>query len=278
MMLARLSPLTLLAGLTIAGLGATGARAWFTTRPSHDRDWQEVHARMPRAEFDGPRVTIRDVRAFEWPSGGGEPVPRWEDRTYDLAAVSSVWYVLTPFSTDWRGPAHAFLSFGFDDGRYLAISVEARRERGEEYSMRRGLLKGYELTYVIGDERDLIGSRVLHQRDDVFVYPGRATREAARALLVAMLERANALAEQPEFYGTLRRNCTTAILDHVNSLAERPIRYGPRILLPGYSDVVALRHGLLDTDLPIEEARRRFRVDERAAAGEAADFSRRIRG
>ncbi len=41
-----------------------------------------------------------------------------------------------PFSRRWRGPAHAFVSFGFDDGQYLAISVEARREQGEQ-------LRGY---------------------------------------------------------------------------------------------------------------------------------------
>ena len=61
---------------------------------------------------------------------------------------------------DRRGPAHAFVSFGFDDGGYVAISVEARREAGETYSPARGLMKQFEIMYVVGDERDLIGLRV----------------------------------------------------------------------------------------------------------------------
>ena len=40
-----------------------------------------------------------------------------------------------------RAGAHTFLSFGFEDGRRLAISVEVRRERGESFSPLRGLLR-----------------------------------------------------------------------------------------------------------------------------------------
>src|SRR3712207_8455985 len=36
----------------------------------------------------------------------------------------------------WAGEeiAHVFVSFGFRDGRRLAVSIETRRERGEQYS------------------------------------------------------------------------------------------------------------------------------------------------
>jgi hypothetical protein len=128
-----------------------------------------------------------------------------------------------------------------------------------------GLLKRFELAYIIGEERDLIGNRVLVQDDDVYVYPVRATTAQARTLFIDMIEAVNALYDRPAFYGTLRRNCTTVILDHVNRVASRRIRYGPRVLLPGYSDALALDLGIIDTDLPLDEARRRFRVNDRAA-------------
>jgi len=256
-------------------LAATAA--WSGIRPSAVRDWAEPHMRAPRARIDGSRVTIRDVRNFEFDSQG-PTLLRWDERTYDLDALASVWYIVTPFDTDWRGPAHAFLSFGFDDGRFLAVSIEARREQGEEYSMVRGLLKGFELIYVFGDERDLIGARVLAQQDELYLYPVRATHSAMRGLFLDVLERANALAERPEFYGTLRNNCTTAILDHVNTVLDRPIRWGLRVLLPGYSDALALRHGLLDTELSLEAARDRFHANERIRRfADAPDFSARIR-
>ena len=142
-----------------------------------------------------------------------------------------------------------------------------------------GLLHRYEVMYVIGSEEDLIGLRAAHGDAAVLLYPIRATREATRALLVQMLERANALRESPEYYNTLINNCTTNILNHVNSVApDDPVPYGPRVLLPGYSDQLAYDRGLIDTDLGIEQARERFRINERAKvhAGDPG-FSMRIR-
>lgn len=235
---------------------------WSRIRPSNERDWASDQAVLATARLDGPSVLIRSLRDFRHPADG-PALAAYDDREYDLERLSSVWFVLTPFSKDWRGPAHAFLSFGFSDSQYVAISVEARRERGESYSVLRGLLKRFEILYVIGDERDLIGLRAM-RGEDVYVYPIRATPEQARELFTSMLARANALSERPEFYGSLRNNCTTNILRHVNVLASPPIRWGPRILLPGYSDEVAYERGLIDTDLSLEQARARFHVSEAA--------------
>ncbi len=250
--------------------------AWTRVEPSNDRAWVPEQVRLPVAHIDGSTVVIENVRNFDW--AGAEPVAAWERRAYDLDRLASVWYILTPFARDRRGPAHAFLSFGFDDGTFLAISVEARKELGETYAIWKGLVKRFEITYIVGDERDLIGLRVLRFDDDVYVYPVRATREAARALLLDMLGAVNELVDQPAFYGTLRDNCTTRILRHVNRIAPEPIPYGWRILLPGYSDALAHERGLLDTDLPLEAARARFLVNERAREHSgASDFSLRIR-
>jgi len=255
---------------------AAGGLGWSSVRPSNDRPWVPEQARLASARIDGPTLILDNVRNFDW--SGDTAVEAWERRSYDLDRIASVWYVLTPFARDWRGPAHAFLSFGFDDGAFLAISVEARKEIGERYEIWKGLLKRFELTYAVGDERDFIGLRVLRHQTDAYVYPVRATREAARALLLDMLDAVNELAGAPAFYGSLRDNCTTRILDHVNRIAPERIPYGWRVLLPGYSDALVLERGLLDTDLPLDAARARFLVNERVRAHIGApDFSSRIR-
>jgi hypothetical protein len=255
----------------------TATVGWTAIHPSNERDWVPEQKLLPRATFIDHYVTIDNLRDFRW--GPGADVRRqWSDRMYDLNQISSVWYVLTPFSRDRRGPAHAFVSFGFDDGSFVAISVEARREAGEEYTLARGMLKRFEIMYVIGDERDLIQQRVARD-DDVYVYPIRATRAQVRALFTDMLTRASQLYEEPEFYGTLRNNCTTNLLDHVNTIAREPIRYGRRILLPGYSDEVAHERGLLDTELPLDSARQVFRINDRAwRFADRPDYSLAIRG
>ncbi|MEZ5461641.1 DUF4105 domain-containing protein [Dokdonella sp.] len=244
--------------------------------PSNERDWSPDQQRLATAEFSGDSVRVRNVRNAYYRSTTDFDV-HWEDRTYDLRKLESVWYIVEPFAT-WRGPAHTFLSFGFGNGEYVAISVEIRKERGESFSPLLGLLRQYELTYIVGDERDLIGLRANHRHDDVYFYPMRATQAAARALFVSMLERANALALQPEFYNTLTSTCTSNIVDHVSLIAPEPIPYSYKIMLPAYSDDLAYDLGLIDTDLPREQFRSAFRINDLALEhADNADFSEAIR-
>lgn len=249
----------------------------YLARPSHDRQWSVDQSVLPTVEWHGDSVRISGVRNFRWTSDTVF-VPVWEERTYRLDQVATAWYVLAPFAKSWRGPAHAFVTFGFDDGRYLAISVEARREAGEAYGPVMGLLRRYELVYVIGDEHDLIARRALFNTNDVYLYPVRADRAGVRAMLTGMLQRANELHERPEFYNTLTNNCTLNLVHHVNAIVPGKIPSSWRIALPGYSDEVAQRLGLIDSTLSLAEARTRFRINDKArAAIDSADFSARIR-
>jgi hypothetical protein len=246
-------------------------------RPSNERDWNADQARVATAEIDGDAVTIRNVRNAVYRSTSDFDV-HWETRRYDLSRLESVWFVVEPFA-DWRGPAHTFLSFGFDDGDYVAVSVEIRKERGESFSPLLGLLRQYEIAYVIGDERDLIGLRANHRKDEVFLYPIRATPAQARALFESMLARANRVATTPEFYNTLTNTCTSNIVDHIESIAPGRVPWSHKTLLPAYSDDLAYDLGLIDTDLPRETYRAAHRINERAqSAANRPDFSVAIRG
>ncbi|MFN2373418.1 MAG: DUF4105 domain-containing protein, partial [Cyclonatronaceae bacterium] len=99
-----------------------------------------------------------------------------------------------------------------------------------------------------------------------------------RELFVTMLTRAQQLEYEPEFYNTITNNCTTNIVDAVNVIATELIPYSLGIFLPGYSDNLAHRLGFINSDLPLEEAREQYKVDENSAANlDAADFSHRIR-
>ena len=237
--------------------------AWSTIDPSGDRTWIPEQARAPAAEIHGTAVRIADVRNFTY-TARSDFTPAYDTRTFDLDKLESVWYVLTPFSDSWRGPAHSFVSFGFADSQFVAISVEARREPGETYDAVKGLFKRFELISVIGDERDLIGQRAAYSTDRVYLYPIKAKPEKMRAMFVAMLERANKLRAEPEFYNTLTNNCTSNVVAHVNQVAPNTVPSGIKTILPGYTDEVAHRLGLIDTKLDIDAARTQFLVNERA--------------
>lgn len=244
--------------------------------PSNDRNWSPDQRVLPRAEFDGSQVHVRNIRNIHYRSTADYDI-RHYDATFDLDTLDSVWFIVEHFP-GVRGPAHTMVSFGFGDGRFVAVSVEIRREVGESFSPLRGLLKRYELMYVVADERDVLELRANHRRDDVYLYPVRTTPERRRRMFVEMLERANALAETPEFYDTLTSTCTTNLVRHVNTIAPRRIPLSYKVLLPAYSDELAFDLGLIDTDLPLDQARRHFHINERAErfAGDPA-FSRRVR-
>lgn len=245
-------------------------------RPSNARDWSPDQARLAWSEIDGRHVRVHGLRFARYRSTTDYDVV-WVDRTYDLGRLRTAWFVVEPFA-GWSGPAHTLMSFGFDGGDYLAISVEIRKEKGEAFSPWKGLLRQYEVMYVLGDERDLIQLRTNYRHDQVYLYPVRATRERIEQMLVSMLRRANRLREQPEFYNTLTNTCTTNIVRHVNELVPGRVPFSYKVLLPGYSDELAYDLGLIDSDLPFAQAKQRFRIDRKALlyAGRD-DFSKRIR-
>jgi hypothetical protein len=263
-------------GLAAALLVA--AVAFSFVRPSNDRNWKTEHARLPSAVFDGNRVHITGIRNFRYVSADSFIVGYY-DRTFDLDSLATVWLGIAVFNeAERRGPAHSLLSFGFDGGDYVAISVEARKEVGEGYSTVKGLFKKYEIIYVIGDERDLLLTRAVYRPDDVYLYPIKASREKVRELFVSMLEKADALHDEPEFYNTLTNNCTSKLRDHVNMIAPGLVPNSWKLVLPGYADELVKDLGLLGEDVSIEEARRRYWINGRAQVyAEAPDFSRQIR-
>jgi hypothetical protein len=247
---------------------------WVSIQPSHDRPWRPEVALMPRATVDGDRVRISGVRNFDFRSRH-DFTPRYEEREVSLSRLRAVDF----FVSYWQvGPmGHTFLSFVFDDAPPLSISIEARPEIGESFEPLGSLFKQFELIYVVGDERDLVGVRTNHRDEDVYLYRTTTSPESARRLLLVYLERINELADRAEFYHLLSNSCTINIVRYAN-LAGRVGRWDIRHLLNGFSDRYLYRAGRLASTLPFEELRRRSRINEAAlAAGDAADFSARIR-
>jgi hypothetical protein len=218
-------------------------------RPSHFRDWTPEQAVLPEAELRGSQVTIRNVRNCQFFANDVYLVDYY-DKTFDLNAVRGVDFIVVPFA-GMPALAHTMLSFHIEgpDGQtdYLAVSVETRKEKGEQYNPLKGASRQYELIYVLADERDVIQYRTNYNGEDVHLYRTTAAPEAARVLLVDVLERVNQIARRPEFYDTLTNNCTTNIVHHINRIRpNRLMAADPRLLLSGYADELAYEQGLIE--------------------------------
>ena len=148
---------------------------------------------------------------------------------------------------------------------------------GEGFAPVASLFKQFELIYVVGDERDLVGVRTNHRREAVYLYRLNTSADDARRLLLVYLERINELADRAEFYHLLTNSCTINIVRYANA-AGRTGRFDLRHFLNGLVDSYLYHSGRVDTTLPFSELRRRSQINEAAQTVDGAlDFSQRIR-
>jgi len=249
---------------------------WSGIQPSNDREWRAEVSELPHATIDGDLVTVHNIRNFDYRTET-DFTPRYYDRTFDLRQLDSVDLV----AAYWMGPAiaHLFVTFGFGDD-HLAVSIEARKERTEDYSTLGGFFRQYELIYIVGDERDLIRLRTNYRKDppeDVYLLRVKGPIENGRRFFLEYINAINRLRAQPEFYNTLLTNCTTGILMNARVNPDH-LAYSWKILVSGYAPEYVYETGRLDTSLPFHDFMRRSQVNDAArAADNAPDFSRRIR-
>jgi Domain of unknown function (DUF4105) len=247
---------------------------WIAIPPSHNRNWRPEVAVMPRAVVDGDRVRLTGVRNFEYRSRSDFDV-RYEEREVQLSHLIALDFYVSYFM---EGPVgHTFVSFIFDNATPLSISIETRPEVGEGFAPVASMFKQFELIYVVGEERDLVGVRANHRREPIYLYRLNTSADDARRLLLVYLERINELADRPEFYHLLTNSCTINIVRYANA-AGRTGRIDIRHILNGLADSYLYRSGRIDTTLPFEELRRRSQINDAVLAADgASDFSNRIR-
>lgn len=265
------------AAAVFAALFAVLLVRWRALEPSNDRDWVPENAVLAYATYDGDLVTLHNVRNFDYRTET-DFTPAYYDRTYDLRQLSSV----DLYSVYWMGPkiAHVFVSFGFSDGDHVAISIEARRARGQGYSSVKGFFRQYELYYVVADERDVVRLRTNYRHDspeEVHLYAVRAAPADIRRVFLEYLRKIDALRAKPEWYNSLTDNCTSNIWLNAR-VNPGTLPYSWKIVVSGYVPEYMYEHGRLDTSEPFAELQRRSVINARAqAADQAPDFSRRIR-
>ena len=249
---------------------------WFTITPSNDRNWRPEVAVMPQAFIEGDRVRLTGVRNFDYRSRDDFTV-HYEEREIDLSHLVGLDFYVSYFMVGLV--AHTFVSFTFDNASPLSISIETRPEVGRGFDPIASMFKQFELIYVVGEERDLVGVRAIYRREAVYLYRLNTSPEDARRLLMVYLTRINELAERPEFYNLFTNSCTVNIVRYANAVGRKG-RFDIRHLFNGLIDSYLYHSGRVDTTEPFDELRRLSLINEAAQAADGApepDFSRRIR-
>ena len=250
---------------------------WSTIEPSNGLDWQTDVARLPSAELNGNFVTLRNIRNFQYRTET-DYTPRWYDKTFDLRKLET----LDLIAVYWMGDAiaHTMVSFGFGNDDYVAMSIEIRKTKNQALSTIAGFFRQYQLTYIVGDERDLIGLRTNYRNnppEDAYLYRVKTKPEKIRGLFRQYIKKVDKLTRQPEFYNSLTTNCTTNIVMHVEVINPNwPLSW--QMILTGYFPEMIYERGGLDRSLPFAELRKKSLINGLArSAGITENFSRDIR-
>ena len=247
---------------------------WKSLRPSNEREWADDVAQTVGGKIDGSVVTLDKVRDFEWRSNS-DYTPRWRTRECDLARLGSLDMIVSY----WARPsiAHMLISFGFSGEDYVAFSVEIRRDKRQSFSEIGGFFKEFELVVIAAQERDIVRLRTNVRREDTYLFRMNFEPAVMRALFLAYVAEANALAREPRFYHTITGNCTTVLYRMLKRIVRRlPFSY--RVLLSGYMPEYFYGIGYLDQRYPLEELRAFGYVSERGRiADESPTYSADIR-
>lgn len=222
---------------SIVAILLLGAGASITQPPRADRDWYPYLSRAVDVELSASRFAVTPVSAWSY-AREGPTDETYIDAAYNLSDLREVWFMLEP-QPGSQLAAHTLLLFEFQGDRLLGLSIEARRERHEDYSAFRGLFNAFELAYIWGTARDFLTRRAVMLDHEVFVYPVDITDEQKRMLLTRLLQRTESLETGPRYYNTITSNCT-------NELAKAGgFQWAPAYILTGRSDEYLFRRGII---------------------------------
>jgi hypothetical protein len=249
---------------------------WFSMKPSNHRDWQADNAVLPYAEVNGDVITIHNIRNFDYRTET-DYATGYYDKSFNLSSLNS----FDVFLCDWglNAIVHTMVSFGFDDGSFVCISIETRKEKGEAYSTLKGFFRQYEQFYVVADERDLIRLRTNYrQGETVYLYRiQNVSMAVVGQVFMDYISYINRLTESPEWYNALTGNCTTEIRGHTRPNPDR-IKWDWRILANGYIDELMYEKKMVDTSIPFTALKKQSIINQNAmAADQDPDFSKKIR-
>jgi len=227
---------------------------WFLFLPAtNDKNWAAECAKLPLITKSEDKIRVDNFRHFIYEDS--TTIENYRSQDFDLNQLEGTDLIIS-YWDNFRSIGHTFLSFRFNNGQNLAISLEVRKEVGESYHPAKGLFKQFELIYIFGDERDLIPLRTEVRREQSFLYPMKLNKEHSKLLLLDIIKTTNELHENPQFYHTFGRNCTTGMINHFNSIDDFDIPFSKKVLLNGISDFYAYELGGLPNDLPFDILKR----------------------
>ncbi len=254
---------------------------WLSLQPSNNRPWKPDNSQTPWAEIEGDRVTIHNFRHCFYRSEH-DFTCEWLDKTVFLSQIHGIDLFVDYWGSPWIAHPIVSFQFGNEDADYVATSIEARYQIGQDYSPIRSFFRQFTIIYVFASERDLVRLRTNYRSgEDVYLYHMVAAPEWSRSLFLQYLQQANSLRDHPRWFNAITSNCTTNIFDEMAATGHLPAgssRYSWWVILNGRAPEMLYKGGNFAGNLPLPELKKQALINPVAVTlDDAPDFSRRIR-
>ena len=233
------------------------------------------HSKMPRFEYDATgNVIAHNIRNARYRTESDYDIS-YSNGVFNTSKLVNVWFVIEPYNV---GQAHTFLSFEFDDGKYLSVSAEVRKTREKSFRAWMVSIWNYEIFYILADEQDVLYLRTNIRKDPVMLYRLKLSREARQEVFKSVIKSVNYFYEKPAFYRILSRNCTNIPMSHIRAGNNLMPHFDLGYIVTSESDRVLYKTGLIDNDAPLSIIRQRYNVTEKAKDLKCDEsFSQKIR-
>lgn len=229
-------------------------------KPSNERVWTDDAKVLPTFTISSSTVEVKNIR--DWRYAKGEVMSKeFYSEIFDGEKIKQVYFLINPFGK-WEGVGHTFFLFEFEDEKTISVSVEARREEGEDYSAIKGLFNNYELWYTWGSAADLFSRRAVYHNEDLYMYPLLISKDTMKRLFIDIAQASNKIKSEPQFYNTISSNCTNTLADSANRVNPGSIPWNFARIFTGYSDNVLYKLKLIPHDKSFEETFANSRIDE----------------
>ncbi len=211
----------------------------FVREPSLSRTWDEDVSILAGVEISNDAtVSLTQIRDWRYAISSISS-KSYFDASFDPKDIVAMW--MYEQQLDASGLiAHTFLVFEFAEsyerGRYLGLSVETRREQGEEYSIIGGALRSFEITHIWATERDLVTRRVQFLDYPLTRYQLEIPAEYRSQIFSKFAKETQSLASVPRWYNTVSNNCTSSLIKYVNESEPGAIPFHYSYALTGKVD------------------------------------------
>jgi hypothetical protein len=243
---------------------AISAIIWFIRvrprKPQLDAKWNSDCEFLTTTTIEGSKITFRNVRDFFWRTTRDRDETWADEVVVDVKELKDIWFIVDHFHPI-HGMAHTYLTFEFNDGTCLSFSFEARRRIKQRYHPWDGLWRNYELYLLVGFERDLTGLRTNARGNKDYMFRAITPPGKDKDILLRLAQKANQLAESPEWYHSFLTTCNTSIVRMVNRVTPGRVPFLWRNFLPGYTPRAALKLGLIEDWGGLEATLEQARID-----------------